>query len=377
VRGSIGVETRLKSIFFNTPLYNRRIMKKLISARNFSQSKQAQFRLKVIDFFKKHGVSATIDAFCVSRRTIFRWKKILKESGGRLDSLIPKSKKPIKTRRSIIDGRIITFIKTLREQYNRIGKEKIKPLLDNYCQKNNLKPVSISTIGRIIKRYNLYFARNERVYHNLKGKYIKKKLCYKKKIRYSPKVRKPGYIEIDTVVKFVSGIKLYILNAIDINLKFQFSYGYTRLNSLNALDFLKKLELVYPIKDGIKTVQTDNGLEFLGKFDSYLEKRKINHLFIYPRCPRINAYIERANRSLNEEFLEEHQYLVLDSLLRFNQKLMDYLIWYNLPAMLHIALQAGTQRVHKSLNNQTPIDYLVKNYSKSAKCGGLIQLLEI
>jgi transposase InsO family protein len=354
VRGSIGVGTRLKSIFFNTPLYNRRIMKKLISARNFSQSKQAQFRLKVIDFFKKHGVSATIDAFCVSRRTIFRWKKILKESGGRLDSLIPKSKKPIKTRRSIIDGRIITFIKTLREQYNRIGKEKIKPLLDNYCQKNNLKPVSISTIGRIIKRYNLYFARNERVYHNLKGKYIKKKLCYKKKIRYSPKVRKPGYIEIDTVVKFVSGIKLYILNAIDINLKFQFSYGYTRLNSLNALDFLKKLELVYPIKDGIKTVQTDNGLEFLGKFDSYLEKRKINHLFIYPRCPRINAYIERANRSLNEEFLEEHQYLVLDSLLRFNQKLMDYLIWYN------------TQRVHKSLNNQTPIDYLIKNYSK--KC---------
>lgn len=40
-------------------------------------------------------------------------------------------------------------------------------------------------------------------------------------------------------------------------------------------------------------------------------KDKIKHLFIYPRCPKINGFIERANRSLREEFLNQNQELVL------------------------------------------------------------------
>ena len=44
---------------------------------------------------------------------------------------------------------------------------------------------------------------------------------------------------------------------------------------------------------GIKVVQTDNGSEFLGVFDKYLKERGIEHKFTYPRCPKINGYIER------------------------------------------------------------------------------------
>jgi len=39
---------------------------------------------------------------------------------------------------------------------------------------------------------------------------------------------------------------------------------------------------VYPFR--IKSLQTDNDLEFLGEFDVYLTKRRILHYFT---CPRI------------------------------------------------------------------------------------------
>ena len=83
------------------------------------------------------------------------------------------------------------------------------------------------------------------------------------------------------------------------------------------------------------------------------KKKNIKHLFIYPRCPRINAYIERQNRTLQDEFIDSNESLVLLSTYEFNEKLIDYLIWYN------------CQGPHKSLNNLSPIDFIVKHYLKN------------
>ncbi len=194
---------------------------------------------------------------------------------------------------------IITFIKTLREDKPRLGKEKIKPLLDEFCREKGIQSISESTIGKVIKRHNLY-SKLRRIYHNPLGRHRKKNLSYKKKVKHSPRGQEAGYVEIDTIVKFIHGIKLYILNAVDVSLKFQFSYGYPRLNSQNSTDFMRKLELMYPIQNGIHPVQTDNGLEFMGEFDE------------------------------------------------FNSRLIDYLMWHN------------TKRVHKSLGNVSPINHLLK-----------------
>jgi len=118
------------------------------------------------------------------------------------------------------------------------------------------------------------------------------------------------------------------------------------MSSRNTVLFFKKLESVYPYEEGIEIVQTDNGSEFLGEFDKYLKEKGIKHNFIYPRCPRINGYIERANRTLQDEFINDNIFLLADDIDAFNRKLMDYLIWYN------------TQRPHKSLNNLTPTEIL-------------------
>ena len=331
--------------------FSDRTLEHLKSAYAFSKNDTAQLRLKIIEFSNKCGVKAAVDAFNVSRATIYRWKKRSKDSNGRLDSLIPKSRRSKRLRKMIIDPEIVSFIRNIRKEHPRIGKEKIKPLLDEYCNKRNIKTISVSTIGKIIKRYCLELPSSSLNYHNPKSKWAKRKTVrgrYKKKVKCSPKSNQSGYVEIDTIVKFVNGIKRYVYNAVDINTRLEFSYAFKSKNSRNTVKFFKKLEEIYPERNGIITVQTDNGSEYIGEFDKYLKSKGIKHLFTYPRCPKINGYVERANRTLEEEFLNYHLYLLSDNIKEFNSKLMDYLIWYN------------TKRSHKGINNLSPIDFLLK-----------------
>lgn len=346
MKGSIGGSMKLHSVWEGTPLYNSDTMRIFQSLYRVSQSKVAEMRGQVLSFHSSYGTRATLDAYGVSRRTLFRWKKRVKDQGGRIEALIPDSTCPHTKRKMSTHVKIISYIKKLREDIPHLGKEKIKPLLDDYCVKEHLTPIAISTIGKVIKRYHLHI-RVKRIYHSPASGWNKTQRAYKQKVKRSPRPTDTGYIEIDTIAKFVHHMKLYIFNAVDVKAKFQFSYGYTRLNSQNGKDFLLKLQAVYPLSHGLRTIQTDNGLEFMGDFHAHLEDKQIPHLFIYPRCPKINGFIERANRTLTEEFIDGHESYFLEGITTFNQSLMDYLIWYN------------TKRVHKSLGNITPIDYLL------------------
>jgi len=75
------------------------------------------------------------------------------------------------------------------------------------------------------------------------------------------------------------------------------------------------------------------------------QRVRYSPLFIYPRCPKINSFVERANRTLKEEFLNEYQDLALTDINLLNQELIKYLVWYN------------TQRPHEALNYKSPIDF--------------------
>jgi transposase InsO family protein len=303
----------------------------------------AVLREQILVFFAQYGLQASIDAYHVSKATIYRWRKLYLTSYKEPASLIPKSRAPINRRTMRVNYRIVDFIKDIRKERGRIGKEKIKPLLDEFCRSNATNSISQSKIGRVISKFNLYNA-PARVYHNGRAKAYRR---YKEKIKHAPKPSSFGYVEIDTIARFNLGIKTYIFNAIDVKLKFQFSYAYRSNSSANAADFFNKFQEIYPIPNGIKTVQTDNGSEYLGVFAALLKQKKIPQIFIYPRCPKINGCVERANRSLQEEFVDRKQDLLVYGLERFNSALMEHLIWYN------------TKRVHKALGNRTPIDYLL------------------
>jgi ribosomal protein L31E len=129
----------------------------LYSLRKFNESEVAQQKMKIIRFYEEYGEKATKEAFGADRRVISRWKKRLKDNGGTLVSLMPCSTRPKMVRRSEVAQEIIDFIRALREEHPRIGKEKIKPLLDKYCFQRGIKSISESTVGNIIKRHKLFF----------------------------------------------------------------------------------------------------------------------------------------------------------------------------------------------------------------------------
>jgi len=166
---------------------------------------------------------------------------------------------------------------------------------------------------------------------------------YRKKLR-RPKGMKRG-MELDTVIRFIDGTKRYILTAIDVERRFAFAAAYSSHSSGTAADFLTKIITVCPFP--ITELQTDNGSEFAKHFESACIALHLTHFHTYPRTPKMNAHIERFNRTLSEDFLQTHRILMRDDLSAFNRSLVDWLLWYN------------SERPHESLGMLSPLRYIV------------------
>ena len=161
---------------------------------------------------------------------------------------------------------------------------------------------------------------------------------------YYPSV--PGdLVQLDCVTKFIGGLRRYVISAIDYNSEFAFSMGYSSLSSAKAKDFLDKFMQVAPF--ALKRVQTDNGSEFYKLFHESCEALGLKHYWNYPRSPRMNAKIERYNRTVQEEFIDYHLDDIAYDLSGFNYQLMDWLLWYN------------TKRPHWTLKLKSPLKFLL------------------
>lgn len=340
--GKIGNGIRLISVG-NAGYYRYMRFKqylKLISGNQIINEK-----LSVINFFDNWGSKATKEAYGISRSTIYDWKRRYLLAKYNPESLLPKSKRPKTTRRSYIDPLILEFIRKLRSETYRPGKSKIKTLLDEYCAQNNLPVISESLIGKIIKRNRFFFppAKSHHNPNSLRGN----QGVRRKRNRISPRYQTtyPGeLVQVDSITIFKDGIRRYLITGVDLYSRFAFAMSYKNLSSKMALDFIQKFEEVAPFK--IVNVKTDNGHEFLGYFEGYLKTMGITQYFSYPRTPKSNAFVERFNRTIQEEFIEANMEL-FSSVKALNRKLMDYLVFFN------------AVRPHRSLNNLTPMGYLV------------------
>ena len=332
----------------------------LSSLRKYARDEVAGQRLRIMEFYDKYGEQATKEAFGADRKVISRWRQKLNRHEGSLAGLVPESTRPKRTRTMTVPWEIIQFIRQQRQEHPRLGKEKLKPLVDEFCQEKGLPLIAESTIGKVIKRHKLFYQKTGRVYHDPS---IKRPLPQKRlRVKRSPRYVDFGHIIADTVERVTDGIKDYFYNAIDARLKFALTLNYKRLNSKNMKDFYERFSTLYPFQ--IKDWQTDNGSENLGEFDKALRKANIPHLFIYPRCPKINSIIERYNRTIQEEFIDNHLDIIHDKPL-FHRYLAQYMLFYL------------TKRIHKSLDKMTPLDYLIKKegmshlygtYTKSCCC---------
>lgn len=301
----------------------------------FEENDVAKLRLRVLNHCYEFGWKAAVAAYDIKRSTLFDWKKRFEKSGGKLFSLIPRSTRPKRTRTMTVDPRLMGFIKSMRETYGSVSKYKLKPFLDEYAKSLGIAGYGLDKIAKIVKRNHYFFETRPRIKRRIKPLYPR--------LKRTSKQTTPGYIEMDSITLYVVGRKYYFVTAIDIVTKFAWCKLTTSLSSRAAKKSLEEFESTCPYP--IREIQTDNGHEFLGEFDQYLQQQKITHQFIYPRSPRINGVVERFNRTIQDEFINRHGDLFCDLEL-FSQKMAGWLTWYN------------AARPHHSLNLQSPLNYL-------------------
>ncbi|MEK7201400.1 MAG: DDE-type integrase/transposase/recombinase, partial [Patescibacteria group bacterium] len=285
---------------------------------------KAEERARILAFWHKHGDAPTKEAFKVSRPTLYRWQRMLDAGGGKLEALNPGSTAPKTRRNRVIPDTVKDLILAERAR-ERIGKEKLAKLITE----DGIGSYSSSTIGRMLndmKRAGELPNPRKLSFSGKTGRLIEQKSKqYKKRLR--SKGHEGQLVKADTIVRFTNGIKRYILTAIDCETKFAFAYGYASHGSQNAAEFMRTFKDVAPLS--LTHVQTDNGSEFANHFEAYVTTEGIVHFHIYPRTPRMNAEIERFNRTLSEAFIQTHRHLLAYDLPRFNRELMDWLLWYN------------------------------------------------
>lgn len=307
-------------------------------------TKEAIRRTEILAFWDKHGLAATLDAFSVKRRTLFSWKGALKKGGGKLEALNRKSTAPKTKRKRGWDVRILLELRRLRDEHPNLGKEKVYPLLKEFCAGVRLHCPKSRTIGRLIKDLGGLRLFPRKVSHFGKAKQVNRQKVIRKPRDF--KAEYPGHcIGLDTIEVIVRGCRRYVITCEDIFGRFAFAWGTSSHASKAATEFFSAFRLLFPYP--VSFVLTDNGSEFKKHFSSELLNLQVTHYHTYPRTPKMNAHVERFNRTIQEEFVDYHKDLLLDCA-TFNNKLMDWLIWYN------------TKRVHYAFHNKlTPVQFLL------------------
>lgn len=311
-------------------------------------TQQAKERYKILIHWEKHGIESTIDAFSISRRTLFNWKALLNKNRHKVELLNPKKREPRKKRKRLWNIEILEEIKRLREKHPNLGKEKLYPLLLDYCDAFGIPECpKRMTIGRLIKDMGGLRTYPQKVSHFGKIKRVNRRKVLRKPKDY--KILHPGHtIALDTIEKQINGRRMYILTAIDIYTRTTFAIATKSHSSKTFAHFFFLVMDMFPY--GVKNVLTDNGSEFKKHLRELLEKGQITHYHTYPKTPKMNAHCESFNGTIQEEFVDYRVNLLFNDVTAFNEEMKEYLIFYN------------TKRVHWAFKNKmTPFEVLLRS----------------
>jgi len=314
-------------------------------SQKFKLSSEAEYRLKVIAYyFNKFNKDTTKTAnyFGLHRNSVYKYVALYDPSN--LSLLEPKSKAPIRRYRKKTPDWIVNLIIKIKKEHLHLGKVKVHKVL----LRDHGVNVSDSTIGRIFKKYKLTY-----MWRNHESACDFKKTIRKRKSRKRPpkiyRSNKPGkWIQIDTIKFGFMGKYVYVINAVDLCSRLAISYAYQSPSSKNAKDFLFKLQQFFSDEFTIEMIQTDNGSEFLKYFDSELKNQNITHTFSYPKQPKMNAFVESYNKTIQLECLRKKDALL--PIIKLNKKIARYLVEYN------------TWRPHQSLGYQVPLVVYLKHW---------------
>ena len=235
-------------------------------------SEKAKHRQEVLDWYYKKSryysvpglseVTVTCRHFGMHRSQFYRWKN--RYDPKRPASLEPRSTAPKKKREPEYSRELAAHVRAIRKENQSYSGKKIRPMLLRTMPEAEVP--SVSTLGRLISRENLFFRPDTKV-HRKRSKAA---------VKGHERRRKPGdlnadapnkVIEYDMKHVYLLGRKLYAFCAIDPFKKDAVLRIGTTPSSLNSKAALEEVTARY---DKAISVLNDNGSENKGKAEEYL-----------------------------------------------------------------------------------------------------------
>ena len=259
-----------------------------------SITQDMRYRLSLITYAGKHGVTKAAIKYKTNRQYIYRW---LRRYDGTIESLRDRSRRPhhhpnqhtpeeiklIKDmrRRNPNAGLVVFWVKLTQRGYTRSITG-----LYRFLRKQNIMTVKAPNPKYIPKPYECMSRPGERIQIDVK------------------------FVPAACLAGDAKGQKFYQYTAIDEYSRWRYIEAFEEHSTYSSAVFAEHLIKVFPYP--IECVQTDNGQEFTNRFTSekgkltlfqkVLEENGIRHRLIKPYTPRHNGKVERSHRKDNENF---------------------------------------------------------------------------
>lgn len=277
---------------------------------------EVRMRLKWVELFDKTGNAGLTCLRCgISRPTLRKWWKRYQDEG--IAGLQSRSTRPMTSPMRKAHDPEKEAILSLRSK-RKLGARRIQ----NELRRQHNTHLGLATIHKVLSQNGvppLKRRRREKTWN-----------------RYSRKI--PGErVQMDTC-KIASG--LYQYTAIDDCTRYMVVGLYQKRTAENTIRFLEDRvfeEMPFPVQ----RIQTDRGGEFIAyKVQDFLMEAKIKFRPVRPRSPHLNGKVERAQRTVLDEFYEIFDIKRAD----LHDNLEQFQQYYN------------WERAHGAHNGRTPME---------------------
>jgi putative transposase len=308
-------------------------------------SRGARERLRKIRWYEEHGrrVRLTCRHFGISSSTLYKWLRRYQRLGPA--GLEERSRRPRRVRQPSWGHELVQAVQQLRERHPRWGKDKLAPML-----RASGWECSTSKVGRILAALKQH------------GRLVEAPLGDPWRVSRPQKrphaVRKPkdyivgapgDLVQVDTAdIRPLPGVIRKHFTARDVFSRWDVLDVYYEARAQTAAAFLEALIARAPFT--IKAIQVDGGSEFKADFETFCQQRQIRLFVLPPRSPKLNAHVERAQRTHREEFYDVIDWP--DSITTLRRLLRRQELVYN------------TVRPHQSLGYLTPLAFLQRHYKQ-------------
>ena len=266
-----------------------------------SITQDMRFRLSLIQYAERHGVSNAARKYKTNRQYIYRWKN---RYDGSWDSLRDRSRRPHPhpnqhtpeenkliqdmRRRNPHAGLVIFWVKLTQRGYQRSITG-----LYRFLKKQGMTAQKLPNPKYVPKPYEQMAYPGQRVQIDVK------------------------FVPACCLVNEAKGKKFYQYTAIDEYSRWRYVEAFEEHSTYSSARFLEHLIRRFPMP--IECVQTDNGMEFTKRFSTpgqvtltafqrVLQEHGIRHKLIRPFTPRHNGKVERSHRKDNERFYASHTF---------------------------------------------------------------------